>query len=34
MGYCGGMLPLAQVVHNRIADEPYGRVYYSASGDE
>ena len=34
VGYCGGILPLAQVVHNSIADEPYGAVYYSASCDD
>jgi hypothetical protein len=31
VGYCSGILPLAQVVHNAVADEPYARIYYSAS---
>jgi len=30
VGYCSGIVPLAQVAHNRIADEPYSAVYYSA----
>ena len=34
VGYCGGVLPLSQVVHNRVADEPYGRLYYFAGCDD
>jgi hypothetical protein len=34
VGYCGGILPLAQVVRNSVADEPYGRIYYFASCDD
>jgi hypothetical protein len=26
-----GVLPLAQVVHNSVADEPYARIYSFAS---
>ena len=31
VGACTGILPLAQVAHNAIADEPYAGLYYFAS---
>ena len=34
VGYCGGVLPLSQVVHNGVADEPYARLYYFAGCDD
>ena len=34
VGYCGGVLPLSQVVHYSFADEPYARLYYFAGCDD
>jgi hypothetical protein len=34
VGSCNGILPLAQVVRNSVADEPYGEFYYFASCDD
>jgi hypothetical protein len=31
VGACTGILPLAQLVHDSIADEPYAELYYFAS---
>jgi hypothetical protein len=31
VGACHGILPLAQVVHDAVADEPRGELYYFAS---
>jgi hypothetical protein len=34
VGYCAGIVPLAQVAYSRIADESHSDVYYSASCDD
>ena len=34
VGYCGGVVPLSQVVHYSFAEEPYARFYYFASCDD
>ena len=34
VGYCGGSLPLSQVVYHRFAEKPYARLYYFAGCDD
>jgi hypothetical protein len=34
VGYCGGIVPLSQIVLYSLAEEPYARVYYFASCDD